>query len=352
MKTNLLQLVLIFISAGAGVAAAIALGLPIPFLLGSLVGAATLSITFAVKTGLRLFYPQLLREVFVAVIGVMIGATFNIEVFDQVSALTLTLSAMTLFVAIVFGTNYVIFRHIGKYDRATATFAAMPGGLIEAIALGERSKANVETLTIQHFVRIVLVIVAVPMLFLAFTGETVGSAAGERMQTAAATYADWQITGVLALVGLFIGKRFHLPAAALIGPLILTALLQTLQIVEIRSPHLLLNTAQLVVGASLGTQFARSSPRQLVASLGLGFLSVTVTGSIAALVALVLATTSSFSFQTLFISFSPGGITEMGLIALSLGVSPVLVSIHHLFRILFTVFLTSFIAKSLVKESR
>lgn len=344
MKPNLFQLVLIFGAAGVGVVAALAIGLPIPFLLGSLVGAASLSMTLATRTDQRLYYPQLLREVFVAVIGVMIGATFTPAVIDQVPSLTLTLGAMTLFVGLVQGVNYVIFRHIGKYDRATATFAAMPGGLIEAVSLGERAKADVETLTIQHFVRIVLVIVAVPLLFLAFTGESVGSAAGETLQTNVAKYSDWLLTVILALSGLFIGKRFHLPAAPLLGPLVITALLQATQVVDMQGPQLLLNVAQFVVGASLGAQFAKSRPRQLATSIGLGLLSVTVTLAIAALAALALMQVAPFSFQMLFISFSPGGITEMSLIALSLEVSPVLVSTHHLFRILLTVLATKFVA--------
>ena len=40
---------------------------------------------------------------------------------------------------------------------------------------------------------------------------------------------------------------------------------------------------------------------------------------------------------TLFISFAPGGVTEMSLIALSVASSPALVSAHHIFRIIITV---------------
>jgi uncharacterized membrane protein AbrB (regulator of aidB expression) len=60
--------------------------------------------------------------------------------------------------------------------------------------------------------------------------------------------------------------------------------------------------------------------------LGLGMLMATL-----------LAPHVSMSFDALLISFAPGGITEMSLIALSLGISPVLVAAHHLFRIVLTV---------------
>ena len=43
------------------------------------------------------------------------------------------------------------------------------------------------------------------------------------------------------------------------------------------------------------------------------------------------------SFQILLMCYAPGGVVEMGLIALSLGVSPIMVTLHHVVRIGFTV---------------
>ncbi|HKK85326.1 MAG TPA: AbrB family transcriptional regulator, partial [Roseovarius sp.] len=40
---------------------------------------------------------------------------------------------------------------------------------------------------------------------------------------------------------------------------------------------------------------------------------------------------------TMLISFAPGGVTEMALVALSLQANPALVTLHHIWRILITV---------------
>ena len=55
--------------------------------------------------------------------------------------------------------------------------------------------------------------------------------------------------------------------------------------------------------------------------------------------------------DALFISFAPGGVTEMGLIALSLGVSPVVVACHHLFRIFVTVSVAGMIARRVRRQA-
>jgi uncharacterized membrane protein AbrB (regulator of aidB expression) len=47
----------------------------------------------------------------------------------------------------------------------------------------------------------------------------------------------------------------------------------------------------------------------------------------------------------LLISLSPGGVTEMSLIALSLQTSPALITVHHMFRITATVILISGISR-------
>ena len=296
---------------------------------------------FYTRTGTRLWYPQGLRQAFIAVIGVLIGSTFSPDILSLAPSLAVSLSAMVLFVLLAQAANYVVFRHIGRYDRITAAFSAMPGGLIEAVSLGEKAGGDVETLSIQHFARIILVIVIVPSLFLIFTGQQVGSAGEQQIDTVPATWIDWGEVALLAGLGTILGKVSRLPAHHLIGPLVLTAGLQAFGALDIHGPAPLLNGAQLVVGAGLGAMFARSTLWHLVRAMSLGLLSVAVTLALAAGFALVLTNWVAMPFGALLVSFAPGGVTEMGLVALSLGVSPVLVTVHHLFRILLTVAVAS-----------
>ncbi|MCX7567390.1 AbrB family transcriptional regulator [Sulfitobacter sp. F26169L] len=346
-RLKIVQLAIILITGGAGALVAWFFGIPLPYLLGSLISTAAFSLVYFARTSERIWFPLSLRKSFTAVIGVMIGSTFTSDILAKAPDLAVTLGAMVLFVALAHGTNYAVFRHIGRYDRATAFFSAMPGGLIEAVILGERAGGDVEKMGVQHFVRIILVIISVPTLFFIFTGQAVGSAGGETLELSPAGWRDWLLIAVLVPVGVFAGEKLRLPAGHLVGPMVLTAGLQAFNIIDLYGPAALLNIAQLVVGAGLGTMFARSTPSQLAAAAGLGIISVAITLGMSAVFALVLSGWLAMPFAVLLISFAPGGVTEMSLVALSLGVSPVLVTAHHLFRILFTVFVAGVVGRKI-----
>ena len=74
-----------------------------------------------------------------------------------------------------------------------------------------------------------------------------------------------------------------------------------------------------------------------------GALSVIAMLILAFIFVIILQNLSELTAVTLFISFAPGGVTEMSLIALSVASSPALVSAHHIFRIITTVSLLGII---------
>lgn len=348
-RVKAVQLVLVLGTGLAGALAAQAIGLPIPFLLGSLSFTAVLSLVLFARTGQRLWYPQALRKVCIAVIGTMIGTTFAPEVLSVLPGMLLTLPAMLLFILAAQGVNFVIFRRLAGYDAPTAFYAAMPGGLVEAVLLGEKAGGNAEILSVQHFARIVMVVIAVPGVFYLATGEIVGSAGGQTLESRVPAWTDWAAFAVLAPAGMFLGDKLRLPAAHMVGPLVLSALLHGAGVLDVAGPAVLLNGAQLVVGAGLGVMFARSTLPQLAVCFGFGAVSIAVTLLLSAGFALALSGLVPLSTASLFISFAPGGVTEMSLIALSLGVSPVAVAAHHLFRIVMTVAMAGIAAPRLLR---
>jgi hypothetical protein len=159
---------------------------------------------------------------------------------------------------------------------------------------------------------------------------------------------DWPMAG-LALVagaaGSWIGHRINLPAAVLTGPLIAAAVISLTGLFPFTLPQWLVNDAQVVVGAALGTRFTGMAGRKLARAVGLAAVSVTGMLVFGAALALALVPLTGLGFDVLFVGLAPGGVSEMALIALSLAANPALVTAMHIYRIILTVAVLIFAVK-------
>ena len=129
----------------------------------------------------------------------------------------------------------------------------------------------------------------------------------------------------------------RLPAGQLTGPLALAAILSVSGLYPLDIPQWLVNVAQIVIGSALGMRFTGISRRLILRGTRLALMSVGGMLLLAAFFAEILHVAVGEPFDVMLISFAPGGVTEMALIALSLQANPALVTLHHIWRILITV---------------
>lgn len=341
------RLLYLFISGLIGGLLAYQIGLPLPFLLGGVAGTASFVLIY--ERGERTL-PKLtrwIRLLAMAVIGTMIGSRFTPDLLGLLPQFWLSGLGVIAFIVIAHIGNYKIMRKVGGYNRMDAYFAGLPGGIVDSIALAEQAGADVRVVTLQHFIRILLVISAIPLLFLVIRGSAVGSMAGEVLSAADYDWRDIGLTFTIAMVGLFAGRKLKLPVAHLMMPLLLALVLSVSGVVTVHVPQWLQYTTQYMIGVSLGAQFTGISRRLLVRGLGVGVLSGIYMLGLAVSFALILTQFVPAEFEVLFISFAAGGLAEMSLIALSLNFSPLIVALHHLARIAFTIWIGHSVSKRL-----
>lgn len=324
------------------------LGLPLPFLLGALLATAPMAICAQARLPSGYRFPESLRLPFIALIGALIGAQVTPELLGGLPDLLPSLLAILVFVLLAQGGNYLIFRRLGGYDAATAFFAGAPGGLIESIALGQAAGATQPTLIAQQFLRIILVITLVPLGLSLWLGAPLGSADGMILSPHAPSVRMYPLAAVILGLGLFAGRALKLPAWQLTGALLVSAGFALLG-APLALPNALMLLAQLVVGCALGMRFAGLTLRSLRRCLWLSLVSLGFMFALGAGLAALLLPATGETFETLFITFAPGGVNEMALVALSLNANPAFVTLHHILRILFTVLLLGALSKRLFK---
>ena len=344
-RASILTTILVLATGAAGGLLASYTPLPLPYMLGSLIATALLSSVTGHRFPTGYKFPQSIRLIFLALIGVMIGAQVTPDLAAMVPSLMVSFAALTVFVGLAHAGNYVIFRRLGGYDQPTAFYSGTPGGLMESIAMGEEAGADIAILTMQQFLRIVLVISLLPIGLSLWLGAPVGSAGGMTLARADVNLAQLPIVVAVGLLGLGFGKALHLPAGQLTGPLFVAAAVSLSGLVPLDMPQWLINEAQIVIGASLGMRFGGLKGRALVKGIWLGLASVALMMAIALVLVTIVQDLTGAPFDTLLISFAPGGVTEMALIALSLQANPALVTAHHIYRIILTVIEMSLIQR-------
>ena len=309
-----------------------ALALPLPWMLGAMTVA-----TAAALAGAPLAVPGTVRNIMVAILGVLLGSQFTVDIFARIADWYVGISGVVISVAAMVGLAYVAFRKLGGYDRPTAYFSAMPGGLSEMMVLGESMGGDGRTISLTHGTRILIAVFLIALYYRVFEGyEPVGLP----VPTGAAfVWSDVAMLIACALVGYPAARALRVPAAQLVGPLASSAALHLTGAVAAQPPGELIAAAQVVLGAAIGARFAGMGLAELWRVVLLAAMVALVMVLIAAAAAFGLGAAAGLSGPALFLALAPGGLAEMSLIALSFGSAAAFVSIHHIVRIMLIVIL-------------
>lgn len=326
--------------AAAGGALAWLAGLPLPWLLGAQVAVSAAALAGVTFFGAPPTWPENSRLLFIPVLGVMIGGAFTADVVSQIPGWWVTALCLFVFLLISHWCVYWLYRRIGGYDVATAYYSSAPGGFIEAVVFGTEAGGNGGIIAALQFSRILISVFIIPILFAIALGHAVGSAAGMSLNAGGAaslTLNDWLLLGLAGLVGGVLGRWLKLPAGILSGPILFSAIVHLAGWTQSQPPALLIAVTQLVIGTSLGVRFVGMAHGEVLRAIALASAGVVTMLVLAMPFAWFLAGYAEGGFPVLLLAFAPGGVAEMSLIALSLGLSVPFVTVHHLLRILLAI---------------
>lgn len=309
------------------------LGVPLAWLIG-----AMCLTTASALAGAKIMVPAPLRWLMIAVLGTMVGSAFRPEMFERAGQWLVSLSGLLVYVAVVAVVISFYFRRVARYDRSTAYFSAIPGGLAEMIVVGGAMGGDDRTIALTHASRILLVVLTIPIWFRWVEGyQPTPGDVGEAIASIPAF--DLVVLALCAVVG-FVGARaLRLPGATLIGPLALSAAAHLTGLTESRPPSEIVVVSQVVIGASVGCRFAGVKAKRVLSALLVAAGSTILMLGISVASAVVLHAVAGLPVEALVLAYAPGGVAEMSLIALALGIDPAFVSTHHVVRIVLVVVL-------------
>lgn len=329
--TDLPRLFLALLIGACGALLFLYADLPLAWMLGPM-----LATMLAALFGAPVAVPAVLREPTVAVLGVLLGSGFDQESMARLVRWAPIVASLPVYVAAAVALAFIYLRRVARLDPRTAWFAATPGGLGEMVVLGDRAGGDMRTIALVHSTRILLVVLAIPFALQAIGFEIPALPGANR--TVAGTLDFLAMVGC-AVVGFATGVLIRLPAPALLGPMLASALAHLVGVVQGAPPTPLVAAAQLVIGAQVGARFCGYPIERVIATVAVGLGLTTLMLGLAALVGWVLASATGVPMLLLLLALAPGGLAEMSLLAYALTDDPALVAAVHILRITLVVFL-------------
>lgn len=327
MVTGSWQIPLItFGIAALGAAVTYGLGFPAPFLTGP-----AMAVTLAGLAGLRTAaLPQRARDAVFVILGLTIGQGVTPEVLDAVRAWPVTLAALgaSLF-AIIFVTRAALVR-FWSMDATTAFLSSSPGHLSYVLGLTEGVKADLKTVSIVQSIRVLALTLIVPVA-VTVTGQIPEKATAGPPETAAAP-----LIAMILVAGIagYLLNRLKLPAAYLIGGMLVSVVAHVSGLVTGVMSFWLAAAAFIALGGLIGSRFSGVTWPELQRAFSAGIMVTALGVILAGAFALAAHWITGIDLMVILIAFAPGGLETMAAMAVILGIDPTFVATHHVARLL------------------
>ena len=319
--------------------------LPLPFLFGPMTACLLAALAGAPLVGAGPF-----AKAARTILGVAVGASITPEVLERLPQMLGSVLFIPVYVALIGLVGVPYFSRVCGFDRPTAYYAAMPGGLQDMVIFGQEAGADIRTLSLVHGTRVLVIVTVVPLILLYGFGvrltEPIGAPVAELPP------AQMALMAAAAWLGWKGGERFGLFGASIIGPLILTAALSLGGWIESRPPAEAVLTAQFFIGVGIGVGYVGVTLRELRRDVLSGIVYVIMLAALAFVVTEVVVLAGLAEPVEGFLAFAPGGQAEMTVLAIVAGADLGFIVVHHLVRILIVITGAPIVAKLLEVRPR
>tara|TARA_X000001036_G_scaffold240769_1_gene224547 strand:- start:1809 stop:2576 length:768 start_codon:yes stop_codon:yes gene_type:complete len=234
-----------------------------------------------------------------------------------------------------------------KYEKKTSIFSAAPGALGPLMILAEDAKTDLSQVATSHLIRLIIIITVFPFIVNSFYDVDGLDISKEIIANQNLDHLMILIISSVVLILFF--EKMKVPAALLTGTLVASGLLQITEVASYQVSPDIIDYCLLILGSSVGCRFADKTfseiGRNALHSFVATFLLVVLGVAAAVIAGLVI----DKNFFTLLLSYCPGGIYEVAVIAIFFDLDPEFVSFHHIIRLLMILFIVPVILKFLKK---
>ena len=349
------RILLTVLAAAIGTFIASKIKIPVPFMIGGMIGSAV----FNIATGMAAM-PSFTKTVVQSLSGVFIGLSLkrkDIRTLKELAAPLAVLVGCLLVFTTVMG---LLFHYVFGLDPATAFLVAIPGGVTEISLMATDVGAEPAIVSFMQTFRLFSVYLIFPATIAYMskrypTEETTHMEEGKDDKVTTLDgfipdnlYLRQLMTALIGLAGGILGKLSGLPSGTLSFAMIFT-ILANLNSTKITLKREYKRYVQLFSGALIGVSISMETVR--------GFTKIVLPSLILILgylianfiISYLMAKTGRMDRITAMFASSPGGASDMALIASEIGGDSPKIAVMHIIRLIACYTIFPMLAKILIE---
>ena len=298
--------------------------------------------------GIKIKMPRLVLSIILIFLGLYIGNYIDKNLFSQIHQWAWTSFIMFLYIVIsvVLVSKYL--QKFSGYGKKTSLFSAAPGALGPLLILAEDEKSDLSQVATSHLIRLIIIITVFPFFVQSFYGSGVENLQEKIIENQ--NISDLIILIFLSLILIYLFDKLRLPAALLSGTLVASGFLQITEFATYKLPPNIIDYCLLILGSSVGCRFANKTFNDIGKNALHSFVATFFLVLLGFFAALAAGLFIDKNFFTLLLSYCPGGIYEVAVIAIYFDLDPEFVSFHHIIRLLIILFIVPIFVRSLKKK--
>lgn len=329
-------------AAAAGALLLGRLGVPAPWLIGPLV----VAIAAAVSGFVALRVPRGAFAAAQAAIGMLIAQMFTPPVVASIARSWAVMAVVVASTIVAAGIAGWILARFTSIPAPTAAWGSAPGGAAAMVAMSAGYGADPRIVAFMQYLRVTIVVLSASVVARVLLPH------GAHPHAAGAASFDplgLAETVVAAALGAWGAIRLKIPAGALLGPMLLGAVLHGTGLMRIAVPAPALDAAYIAVGLTIGLLYTPATVRYALRVLPQLLASTVVLIALCCASAALLVATLHVDALTAYLATTPGGLDSVTVIAVGSGANAPLVLAVQAVRIVVVIVTGPAVAKLIAR---
>jgi len=316
--------------------------LPLAWFLGPMIATS-----LGALVGLQIKMPRLILSSILILLGLYIGNYIDKDLFAKIHEWAFTSLIMLIYIILSILVVSIYLQKFSGYEKKTSIFSAAPGALGPLMILAEDQKTDLSHVATAHLIRLIIIVTVFPFIVNSYYDENFLTLEQEIFKDQNNIHLALLILSSIVLILIF--DKLKIPAALLAGTLVASGLLQITEIASYQISPKIVDYCLLILGASVGCRFADKTFNEVAKNTFHSFIATFLLVALGLLAAFAASLIIDKNFFTLLLSYCPGGIYEVAVIAIFFNLDPEFVSFHHIIRLLMILFVVPVILRFLKK---